>query len=157
LRRYYDPYFRVAESVGAGIVVDTPTWRASLDWGARQGYDAEAIAAVNRRAVAFVADVAERWPKVTSVVNGVVGPRGDGYVVGGSLSAAASARYLATQAEAFAEAGGAMLTAVTMIYGEEAPGIAPAARQAGIPCAISFTVETDGRLPSGQPLGDAVQ
>jgi hypothetical protein len=65
-----------------GIVIDTPTWRASLDWGARQGYDAEAMADINRRAVRFVADIADRWPAVPAVVNGAIGPRGDGYVVG---------------------------------------------------------------------------
>ena len=157
LQRYYDPYFEVAQATGTGIVVDTPTWRASLDWGARQGYDAEAIADVNRRAVAFVAELAGRWPSVTSVVNGAIGPRGDGYVVGAAMSSAEAARYHATQAEAFAAAGAAMLTAVTMNYVEEAIGVAQAARQAGIPCAISFTVETDGRLPSGQPLGAAIE
>ena len=49
-----------------------------------------------------------------------------------------------------------MLTAVTMTYAEEGIGIARAAAAAGLPCAISFTVETDGRLPSGQPLGEAI-
>jgi S-methylmethionine-dependent homocysteine/selenocysteine methylase len=157
LRRYYDPYFELADSTGAGIVIDTATWRASLDWGARQGYDPEAMADVNRRAVHFVAEIAAHWPTVRSVVNGAIGPRGDGYVVGSSMSVAEASRYHALQVDAFASAGAAMVTAVTMNYVEEAIGIATAARAAGIPAVVSFTVETDGRLPSGQPLHDAVE
>ena len=157
LRRYYDPYFALADSIGTGIVIDTPTWRASLDWGARQGYDADAIADVNRRAVRFVSEIATEWPSVQTVLNGAIGPRGDGYVVGTTMSVAEATRYHAVQADAFAAAGAAMLTAVTMNYVEEAIGIASAARDAGIPAVVSFTVETDGRLPSGQPLQDAVE
>ena len=43
-----------------------------------------------------------------------------------------------------------------MNYAEEASGIARAAREAGMPVALSFTVETDGRLPTGQPLNEAI-
>src|SRR5690606_7708732 len=157
LRHYYDPYFDLAASIGTGIVIDTPTWRASLDWGARQGYDADAMAAVNRRAVHFVADVAARWPTVDTVVNGAIGPRGDGYVVENAMSAAEATRYHAMQVQAFADAGAAMVSAVTMNYVDEAIGITRAALGAGIPVVVSFTVETDGRLPSGQPLGEAIE
>ena len=157
LRRYYEPYFELAASLRTGIVIDTPTWRASLDWGARQGYGAEAMADVNRRAVRFVADVADHWSTVDAVINGAIGPRGDGYVVGNTMSVAEATRYHAVQAEAFAAAGAAMITAVTMNYVDEAIGIARAARQAGIPAAISLTVETDGCLPSGQALGEAIE
>jgi S-methylmethionine-dependent homocysteine/selenocysteine methylase len=157
LRRYYDPYFELAASIGTGIVIDTPTWRASLDWGARQGYDAEAMAAINRRAVHFVTAITDRWPTVAAVVNGAIGPRGDGYVVGNAMSTAEAVQYHSMQTEAFAHAGAAMVTAVTMNYVEEAIGVTRAAQRAGIPVAVSFTVETDGRLPSGQPLGEAIE
>ena len=50
-----------------------------------------------------------------------------------------------------------MVTAITMNYADEAIGIARAARRAGMPVAISFTVETDGRLPTGQTLGEAIE
>ncbi len=157
LRSYYVPYFELADSIETGIVIDTPTWRASLDWGARQGYDAEAMSDINRRAVGFLADVAGRWSTVPTVVNGAIGPRGDGYVVGQAMSIAEATSYHAIQTEAFAAAGAGMVTAVTMNYVEEAIGIALAARHAGIPVAVSFTVETDGRLPTGQPLGEAIE
>jgi S-methylmethionine-dependent homocysteine/selenocysteine methylase len=155
LADYYVPYLDLAARLGTGFVLDTPTWRANLDWGARLGYDADRLGDVNRAAVEFVVELAaERG--VTSIVNGVVGPRGDGYVVGTSMSAAEAAAYHGLQARAFAEAGAQMMSAITMTYVEEAIGVARAAAAVGLPAVISFTVETDGHLPSGQQLGDAI-
>jgi len=153
---YYAPYLELAEGLGAGFVLDTPTWRANLDWGARRGYDAVRLTAVNHRAVEFVSSLAAERPGLSAIVNGVVGPRGDGYVVGSTMSAAEAAAYHGLQARAFAEAGAEMISAITMTYVEEAIGVARAAGSVGLPAVISFTVETDGRLPSGQALGDAI-
>ena len=157
LRRYFAPYVEIARRAGTGIVLDTPTWRASLDWGARLGYDADALADVNRRAVRFVADIAAGHGDVPAVLDGVIGPRGDGYVVGTAMSADESAAYHALQAREFAAAGADMVTAVTMTYTAEATGIVRAAEAAGLPVVVSFTVETDGRLPSGEVLGEAIE
>jgi homocysteine S-methyltransferase len=156
LATYYEPFLDLAERLGTGFVLDTPTWRASLDWGARLGYDAVRLAAVNHRAVEYVAALAAQRPNLTAVVNGAVGPRGDGYVVGATMSAAEAAAYHGLQARAFAEAGAHMMSAITMTYVEEAIGVARAATAVSLPVAVSFTVETDGRLPSGQALGDAI-
>jgi S-methylmethionine-dependent homocysteine/selenocysteine methylase len=153
---YYAPYLDLAERLGAGFVLDTPTWRANLDWGARLGYDAARLSEVNRRAVDFVSALAAERPGLRAIVNGVVGPRGDGYVVGATMSASEAAAYHGLQARAFAEAGAEMMSAITMTYVEEAIGVARAAASVGLPVVISFTVETDGRLPSGQSLGDAI-
>lgn len=153
---YYAPYLELAERLGTGFVLDTPTWRANLDWGARLGYDAVHLAVVNHRAVELVAAIAARRPGVQSVINGVVGPRGDGYVVGATMSAPEAAAYHGLQARAFAEAGAHMVSAITMTYAEEAIGVARAAAAVSLPAVVSFTVETDGRLPSGQALGDAI-
>lgn len=157
LNRYYLPYIDIARRLGTGIVLDTPTWRASLDWGARLGYDAEALADVNSRAVAFVDQLAAAHPDVPAVRNGVIGPRGDGYVVGATMSDHEAASYHSLQARAFADGGAEMITAVTMTYSAEAVGIVRAAVNAGLPAVISFTVETDGRLPSGETLGAAIE
>jgi homocysteine S-methyltransferase len=156
LARYYTPYLDLAERLGVGMVVDTPTWRANLDWGARLGYDAVGLAAVNRRAVEFVGELAGQRPAVPTIVNGVIGPRGDGYVVGATMSPPEAAAYHALQARSFAEAGAQMLSAITMTYAAEAIGVTRAAAAVGLPAAISLTVETDGRLPSEQSLGDAI-
>ena len=152
LADYYQPYLDLGRRLGAPVVVDTPTWRANLDWGARLGYDAIRLAAVNRRAVEFVRELATSGPggPVEHVVDGVIGPRGDGYVVGETMSASEAAAYHGLQARAFAEAGAAMMTAVTMTYVDEAIGVVRAAGSVGLPVVISFTVETDGVLPSGR-------
>jgi len=155
LAAYYDAYLTVAETRGLPIVLDTPTWRASSDWGARLGYTAEQLAEVNRESVAFLRDAcAGRSAQV--VVSGAVGPRGDGYVAGETMSPAAARDYHAPQVEALAAAGVELISALTMTYAEEAAGIALAAESAGVPVAVSFTVETDGTLPSRQPLAEAV-
>jgi S-methylmethionine-dependent homocysteine/selenocysteine methylase len=156
LRRYYVSYLDLAVRAGTGMIVDTPTWRASLDWGARLGYDPIRLAALNRRAVEFVADLAAEYPTVSTVVNGAIGPRGDGYVVGSTMTSAEAAAYHGHQARAFAEAGADMISAITMTYVQEAIGVTRAAAAVSLPVVISFTVETDGRLPSGQTIGDAI-
>lgn len=156
LTRYYEPYLSIARRDGCGIVLDTPTWRANPDWGARLGYDADLLSAVNRRAVEFVRQLAAGVAGPV-IVNGVIGPRGDGYVVGELMSAEEATSYHGLQARAFADAGVDLITAVTMTYADEAIGVAQAAAVVDVAASISFTVETDGRLPSGQPLGDAIE
>ena len=56
----------------------------------------------------------------------------------------------------FAETDADMVAAFTMTYAEEAIGIVRAATAAGMPIAISFTTETNGRLPSGEALDQAI-
>jgi S-methylmethionine-dependent homocysteine/selenocysteine methylase len=156
LRRYYEPYLDIAASAGVPLVLDTPTWRASLDWGHRAGYEVDDLAAINGRAVAFVRELASARPAARAVLNGVIGPRGDGYVVGSLMTPAEAERYHSLQVRAFADAGAELVSAITMTYVEEAIGIARATRTTDLPVVISFTVETDGRLPSGDDLGAAV-
>ena len=158
LRRYFMDHARVAVEHGAGFIFESPTWRANRDWGRLLGYDAEALRSKNREAIYlihYLRDLFEE-PQSPMVVSGCVGPRGDGYVPGDRMSAAEALRYHAEQIDAFREAQVDMVTAITMNYPEEAMGIVLAARAAGLPSVISFTVETDGRLPSGEDLGDAI-
>jgi homocysteine S-methyltransferase len=155
LAAYYDAYLSVAEQHRLPIVLDTPTWRASSDWGKRLGYSAEQLAAVNRESVAFLREAcAGRSARV--VISGAIGPRGDGYVAGELMTTADARSYHALQIEELAAAGVDLVSAITMTYAEEGAGIALAAVSADVPVAVSFTVETDGTLPSGQPLGEAV-
>lgn len=158
LARYYDRHLELAEAHGTGFVMDTPTWRANPDWGARLGYGPAELDRINRSAVAFCREVAERWRgRVAPVaVAGVIGPRGDGYRAGGA-SVEEAQSYHAPQIAAFAEAGADIAAAYTLGTVEEAVGIVRAARQAGLAVAISFTVETDGRLASGTGLGQAIE
>jgi S-methylmethionine-dependent homocysteine/selenocysteine methylase len=159
LRAYFEPYIALARERGVGFVLDTATWRANPDWAARLGYSLEELDAANRAAMALAEELrAEGESQGTPiVVNGVIGPRGDGYDPGELMSPDEAEDYHARQVATFADSAADMVTAVTMTNADEAIGIARAAREHGIPAAVSFTVETDGRLPDGQPLRDAVE
>jgi homocysteine S-methyltransferase len=154
LRRYYEPFLRLADERGVGLLLSTPTWRANADWGALLGYDADALASVNREAVSFLEEL--RAGRDAVIVEGCVGPRGDAYRPTSLMSADEAERYHAPQLRAFAESGCARATALTLTYVDEAVGIVRAAVSAGVPIVVGFTVETDGRLPSGVSLEDAV-
>ncbi|WMS44383.1 homocysteine S-methyltransferase family protein [Acuticoccus sp. MNP-M23] len=156
LERYYAEHLGVARDHGMGFVVEAATWRANAEWGATVGYGAEALDRVNRFAIAFGRKVAEQYPTVPTVVSGQIGPRGDGYVAGDAMTPAEAEAYHAPQVESFAAAGADIVAALTMTSSAEAIGIVRAARKAGIPAAIAFTVETDGVLPSGEALAEAI-
>jgi S-methylmethionine-dependent homocysteine/selenocysteine methylase len=159
LRRYFATYAALARRFGTGLVLESATWRASADWGKRLGYGAADLAAANRRAIDILADIRRELrehPKPV-VISGCVGPRGDGYNPAQTMSESDAQAYHAEQIETFRDTPADMVTAITMNYVEEAIGIARDAQRAGMPVAISFTVETDGRLPTGQALRAAVE
>ncbi len=158
LREYYDGYAAVARRAGAGLILETPTWRANPDWGARVGYDRAGLDRVNRASAELAQQVADGYTDLPVVlVSGQMGPRGDGYVAGERADPAEAAEYHRPQVEAFAAAGVDLVTALTLTGPEEAIGVVHAARASDVPVAISFTVETDGRLPDGTPLGQAIE
>jgi S-methylmethionine-dependent homocysteine/selenocysteine methylase len=155
LRTYFAPFVALAREHGTGFVLDTPTWRANPDWAERLGYSPEQLDAANRRAVAFALRLRDEAADVPILVDGVIGPRGDGYVAGERMTAEEAERYHGPQVASFD--GVDLVSAITMTYAEEAIGIARAAKAAGVPSVVSFTVETDGLLPSGQSLREAVE
>jgi homocysteine S-methyltransferase len=155
LRAYFAPFVALAREHGTGFVLDTPTWRANPDWAERLGYSPEQLDAANRRAVAFALRLRDEAADVPILVDGVIGPRGDGYVAGERMTVEEAERYHGPQVASFD--GVDLVSAITMTYAEEAIGIARAAKAAGVPSVVSFTVETDGRLPSGQALREAVE
>jgi S-methylmethionine-dependent homocysteine/selenocysteine methylase len=158
LSKYFRAYAEIARRAGAGLILESATWRASADWGKRLGYSAAELAEVNRRAIAMLETLRDEFAadRTRIVISGCVGPRGDGYVVEKAMSAAEAEAHHTAQIGTFAGTAADMVTAITMNYSEEAEGVARAARAAGMPVVLSFTVETDGRLPTGQPLGEAI-
>ncbi len=160
LRRYYDPFLRLARDRGSAFVLSSPTWRANPDWGELLGYDDNALAELNGRAVGFLEQLRDEvMPPVerdTVVIEGCVGPRSDAYRPTLRMDAAQAADYHGLQLRAFAAAGCAQAAALTLSYPEEAIGIVRAAQAAGLPIVIGFTVETDGRLPSGDSIEQAI-
>jgi S-methylmethionine-dependent homocysteine/selenocysteine methylase len=158
LSRYYDGYAELACERATGFVLETPTWRASSDWGQRLGYDKASLAGANRRSVDLMLEIRERFEMAGApfVISGNIGPRGDGYRVETRMSVEQARRYHSEQIETFEQTHADLVTAVTLNYADEALGIALAAKDAGMPVVLSFTTETDGRLPSGETLADAI-
>jgi homocysteine S-methyltransferase len=159
LRDYFRTYAVLAVKYGAGLILESVTWRANRDWGQKLGYDARNLAEVNRRAIRLLEEVRAEFAtdRAPIVISGCIGPRGDGYVPRALMTAGEAEQYHRAQVEVLAETACDLVSAFTMNYVEEAIGVAHAARMANIPVVISFTVETDGRLPSGQALGDAIR
>jgi len=157
LRGYYDGYAEVAAASGSGLLLESPTWRANPDWGAKLGYDAAALDRINADSMRFLAGIADDWraqvPEIRLV--GVLGPRGDGYLASETDPVEATEYHL-PQVRALARGGASEVVAYTLTGVAEAVGVAVAARRVGIPATVSFTVETDGRLPDGMPLADAI-
>lgn len=159
LRSYYLEYVELAKAHATGLVLETPTWRASSRWAEEIGYDDAELEAINRKAVALMDEVREAATEagVEMLISGQIGPQDDGYNPSGLLSEAEAERYHSPQISTLTDGGVDMVSALTMTYPEEAIGIARAAGTAEIPVAISFTVETDGRLPNGDDLGAAIE
>lgn len=159
LKDYYRPYLELASRYNLPFILETPTWRANTDWAARLGYPQKELDEINRSSVRLMREL-NTTPdmKNTSLrVSGNIGPRGDGYVTGHTMQPAAARKYHLPQILTFAEEAVDHVTAMTLNYSDEAVGIALAAQEAGLPVVISFTVETDGRLPSGELLYNAIE
>lgn len=158
LTEYYGHYADIARSIDAAVLLDAPTWRANPDWAETLGHDRATLSELIAAAVGVVADVRRGWTgNQPFLVGGAVGPRGDGYVIGSTMDADAAADYHSYQITAMASAGVDVVDALTLGYVDEAVGITRAAEAAGLPVVISFTVETDGRLPSQMSLAEAIE
>lgn len=159
LSKYFRTYAAIARRFGVGLVLESATWRASADWAVKLGYNSAALAEANRKAISLIEEIRREFETDRSkiVLSGCVGPRGDGYSPVNMMSAAEAESYHREQVAIFADTAADMVAAITMNYAEEAVGVAGAARQVAMPVAISFTVETDGRLPTGQSLRGAIE
>jgi len=154
LRRYYEGFLAIADDAALPFILDTPTWRANPDWAATLGYGPDDLARANADSVEFVRGLIGGRREVT--IEGVVGPRADGYVVAEQMASEQAAEYHARQIAVFREEGADRVCAVTLNYPNEAIGVVLAASAAGLPAVVSFTIETDGRLPDGTALGEAI-
>ena len=158
LNGYFRDFLELARRTGTGCLLETATWRASNDWAEPLGLSLDELDRLNRNAVTMLLALRDEYASdsLPVVVSGCIGPRGDGYDPGRIMGHAEAADYHARQADVLASAGADMLSAITMTNINEAIGIARTAERVGLPVAISFTVETDGRLPTRDGLGDAI-
>ncbi len=159
LRDYFLAYAEMAKRLGTGLILESPTWRASRDWGNLLGYTPDSLAGANRESIQLLEQIRGEYDTARTpvVVSGCIGPRGDGYASDHSMSAEGAEHYHQEQIDTLASTSADMICALTLNRSEEAVGIARAARRAEIPVVLSFTVETDGRLPTGQSLSDAIE
>lgn len=158
LQSYFRTYAALANNYQVGLILESATWRASRDWGTKLGYSDEALAEMNQKAIALLHDIRREYEteKSRMVISGCVGPRGDGYIPANAMTVEEAQHYHQTQITTFRDADADLVTAITMNYVEEAIGITRAAQSVGMPVVIAFTVETDGKLPTGQTLKDAI-
>lgn len=158
LQKYFRTYATLARNYQVGLVVESATWRANPDWGTKLGYSRATLAEMNREAIVLLHQIRQEFETEQSriVISGCLGPRGDGYVPSDAMTVEEAQDYHQPQVETFRDADADLVTAITMNTVEEAIGITQAAQSAGMPVVISFTVETDGNLPTGQTLKDAI-
>lgn len=159
LARCYRPYAELARRFRTGLLLESPSWRASPVWGAKLGYSLKELEAVNRKSIRLLEGLREEFESEETpvILSGCLGPRGDGYVPEVAMADEEAEAYHAAQIEVFADFNADLICAMTMNYVEEAAGIAQACRKIGMPVVISFTVETDGRLPTGDSLQTAIR
>lgn len=158
LGRWFEGFLTLARAGGTGFVLDTATWRANMGWADALGLDEAGIRRVNAEAVSFARALRDQkeTEALPILINGVVGPLGDGYRVEAARAVDEAVRLHRPQIRVLADAGADMVTAMTMTHVEEALGVSRAAKEAGVPYILSFTVGTDGNLPSGQGLQEAL-
>lgn len=156
LARYYGRYLAIAQEARLGFILESPTWRANPDWGGRLQYSTAELAASHGDAIALMHTLRDRYeaPGTPVLVSGCVGPRGDG--AGATMDPAAAEAYHDAQIAVMASAGCDLITGMTMTNVTEAVGIARSASRHGLPCVVSFTLDADGRIPSGLTLAHAI-
>ncbi|HEY9147766.1 MAG TPA: homocysteine S-methyltransferase family protein [Gammaproteobacteria bacterium] len=159
LKHYFHDYLKLARKYHSGFLLESCTWRASSDWGKRLGHSEAELTELNRKAIDMLLELREEFESADTpiVISGCIGPRGDGYRPEQRISATEAARYHLAQIETLRDAGADLISGYTIPTIAEALGITRAAQQAAIPVVISYTLETDGSLPSGESLQQAIE
>ncbi|MGB3695664.1 MAG: homocysteine S-methyltransferase family protein [Spirulinaceae cyanobacterium] len=158
LQKYFRSYANLAKKHQVGFILESVTWRANADWGLLLGYSKEALAEMNHKAITLLEEIRAEYETVKTpmVISGCIGPRGDGYNPTKLMTEEEAQQYHLQQITTFSNTNADLVSAMTITYTEEAIGIAHAAKSLGIPVVISFTLETDGKLPTGQTLKEAI-
>jgi len=158
LKNYYRAYLNIAKRNNTGFILESPTWRANSDWAYKLGYSKDDLIQINKKSISLLKDLKDEYETYIphNILSGCIGPKGDGYTIEGTMTDNEASNYHRLQIQAFKEGGADIVTAITMTYLNEALGIAQEAKKNNIPVVISFTVETDGNLPSGETLEAAI-
>lgn len=156
---YFREFLSLAHKYDAGFLLDSPTWKAHMHWADDLGANEQELHEANKDAIAFILELRNEFSGNSKpiVLNGVIGPRGDAYAPEAKVAANEAEDYHAKQISWLADTSVDMVTALTFTQSDEAIGVVRAAESVGLPVVISLTVETDGSLPTGQPLKDAIR
>ena len=140
LYKYFRTYAEIAQRFGAGLILESATWRANADWGTRLGYTSEALAEANRKAIHLLENMRNEYAtdQTRVVISGCVGPRGDGYVPDSAMSEQEAEAYHRVQVETFADSAADMVCAITINYVEEAIGHCASRPAGGHACCHLF-------------------
>ena len=159
LENYLKGFLELADKTGSGLILDSPTWKAHMHWAQDLGATEGDLQSANQEAVDMIASLRKDFSDNAKpiVLNGVVGPRGDAYAPDQLLSVVESRNYHAQQLSWLAKTAVDMVTALTFTQADEATGFVLAAKDVSLPCVVSFTVETDGNLPTGQSMASAIE
>ena len=159
LKKYYVAYLNIAKQNGTGYILESPTWRANKDWGYKLGYNEQDLFKVNQKGIQLLHELKATYKKYVKdiIISGQIGPRGDGYQINGAMTATEAMEYHSFQIAAFKKAEVDMVSALTMTNTEEAIGVVLSAKSYNLPVVISFTVETDGKLPNDDTLQQAIR
>lgn len=158
LTRYFEGFLNLAKERDAGFILDSATWKAHRHWARDLGADATELRAANEGSIRYIGELRDRFAHNAKpiVLNAIIGPCGDAYRPDVAISTDQAEDYHAEQLGWIADTEADMVTAVTFNQASEAAGLVRAARSAGLPAVVSFTVETDGALPTGQSMADAI-
>lgn len=159
VRDYYRAFAAIAVKLGTPFIFDSLTYRASRDWGRLLGYSDAGLAEMNHKCLDLYREIAAEagLGADKTVISGCIGPKGDAYKTNEGLTAKGAEDYHGEQIATFKTAGADMVTALTLSATDEAIGIARAAAAAGVPSVLSFTLEKDRKLRSGETLRQAVE
>jgi S-methylmethionine-dependent homocysteine/selenocysteine methylase len=156
LKGYLKDLIALGKETSAGVILESPTWVANRDRGAALGYGFDELKKLNQNAIAMMAAVRLESDHVPIVISANIGPREDAYAPSAQMTPEEAERYHAEQIAVLAETDVDVISGYTLAYPSEAIGMVRAARQFGLPVVISFTVETNGRLPTGESLDEAI-
>jgi len=158
MAEYFHGFLELARIAGTGLILDSQTWKAHPHWADVLGASRDELRDANRESIAFIAGLRDQYSRKCKsiVLNGIIGPCGDGYAPDSRVAAAEAEEYHSAQIGWLAETEVDMVTATTFTQANEAIGVVRAAQKAGLPVVVSFTVETNGRLPDGHSLEEAI-
>lgn len=156
LEEYMWDMIALGKEKGIGVILESPTWVANRDRGSAIGYTPEQLMRLNQQAIALMAEVHANTGDVPTVISANLGPREDAYAPDNQMSAEDAETYHSEQISALAETEVDVVSGYTLAYAAEAIGVVRSARCFNLPVVISFTLETNGKLPTGSTLKDAM-